>query len=1011
MKNNVFKLALTLCFLFLIIILQNKSTAQCFNGTLANTYSSGHPANGNCQTYGPTTTCGAFSILVGGAAQFNGLSTGSTYTVATNFVGCAGCPGSDYITVTYTTQFSGNVIAHGYSPLTVPNLPTANVRINISTSPSDCRTSVSCASGCSGNGRRRTITLGRNITSSCLCATISCESAGPQSVVPNVCINTPIPSITHSTTGATGIGSPSGLPAGVTAAWSANTITISGTPTQSGTFNYSIPLTGSCGGQTATGTITVNAIPVIISQPQNAALCYQINLSDNVTITSSISGGTVQWQYNNGGTWVNVVNGTPTGISYSNETTPNLTITGDGTHNTGIFEYRMIVTNGGNPACTVTSNTIQVTKISGFRIAPLGPQCSGATLNFEVFPSGGTSYSWEVTPNPGMSATPLTGNNNNFSTTLVNPTAASTVFPISAEVEFNGETCMFMFNPTILPIPEEPTITVNPPNCSSAGSASISNFDIGQIYTFNPNGPTVDGSGNIISLNPGTDYTVTASIGACNSIPSNSFTVGAQLPTPAVPSISTVAATCSAEGTATVTNYDGALTYTFTPSGPTVGAGGVISNATAGTSYTLTAGNGSCTSAESSAFTRQEQLPQPTEPSATNCWDDYQFNATSCSWVNNGTEPTEPSAINCWDDYQFNATSCSWVNNGTEPTEPSATNCWDDYQFNATSCSWVNNGTQPTEPSATNCWDDYQFNATSCSWVNNGTQPTEPSATNCWDDYQFNTTSCSWVNNGTEPTEPSATNCWDDYQFNATSCSWVNNGTQPTEPSATNCWDDYQFNTTSCSWVNNGTQPTAPSNLACYQTATFNSSICNWEITGDATNALSEVFVTPAYSEIIQGQSVQLTAETTLANATVTFVWTPATGLSCANCPNPIASPSVTTTYTVFVVDEIGCEAEAEAIVIISEDCPELFFPTIFSPNGDGNNDSFCIYGGCIASIEQIIFNRWGEEVFITNDPMDCWDGKHHGEELNSGVFVHKTTITFANGETKVFSGSITLVK
>ena len=77
---------------------------------------------------------------------------------------------------------------------------------------------------------------------------------------PTVCINTAIaPAITITTTGATGIGHSTGLPAGVTATWAANTITISGTPTASGTFNYSIPLTGGCGNINATGTITVNA--------------------------------------------------------------------------------------------------------------------------------------------------------------------------------------------------------------------------------------------------------------------------------------------------------------------------------------------------------------------------------------------------------------------------------------------------------------------------------------------------------------------------------------------------------------------------------------------------------------------------------------------------------------------------------------------------------------------------------------------------------------------------------
>jgi uncharacterized protein (TIGR02145 family) len=67
--------------------------------------------------------------------------------------------------------------------------------------------------------------------------------------------------ITIATTGATGIGTATGLPAGVTASWSADVITISGTPTTTGTFNYTIPLTGGCGSVNATGSLTVSACP------------------------------------------------------------------------------------------------------------------------------------------------------------------------------------------------------------------------------------------------------------------------------------------------------------------------------------------------------------------------------------------------------------------------------------------------------------------------------------------------------------------------------------------------------------------------------------------------------------------------------------------------------------------------------------------------------------------------------------------------------------------------------
>ena len=78
------------------------------------------------------------------------------------------------------------------------------------------------------------------------------------SINPTLSINTVLTAITHTTTGATGIGTAAGLPKGVTAAWKNNTITISGQPTEQGTFNYSIPLIGGCGTANASGTIIVN---------------------------------------------------------------------------------------------------------------------------------------------------------------------------------------------------------------------------------------------------------------------------------------------------------------------------------------------------------------------------------------------------------------------------------------------------------------------------------------------------------------------------------------------------------------------------------------------------------------------------------------------------------------------------------------------------------------------------------------------------------------------------------
>ncbi|MQP53836.1 hypothetical protein, partial [Flavobacterium sp. LMO9] len=73
---------------------------------------------------------------------------------------------------------------------------------------------------------------------------------------------------------------------------------------------------------------------------------------------------------------------------------------------------------------------------------------------------------------------------------------------------------------------------------------------------------------------------------------SASFSNAAQLAAQPIPTITSVAASCSAAGSSTISNYSATNTYTFTPVGPTVGVAGVISGMTVGTSYTVTATNG-----------------------------------------------------------------------------------------------------------------------------------------------------------------------------------------------------------------------------------------------------------------------------------------------------------------------------------------------------------------------------------------------------------------------------------
>ena len=138
----------------------------------------------------------------------------------------------------------------------------------------------------------------------CITNTITLSSA-VGSDVQTKCINTAISNITYITTGATGA-TISGLPTGVSGAWASNVYTISGTPTASGTFNYTITLTGGCSTTvTKTGTITVNALPTVVSG--TAITTCSTAGAVNITAGSSATNySSVTWTSSGTGIFANV---------------------------------------------------------------------------------------------------------------------------------------------------------------------------------------------------------------------------------------------------------------------------------------------------------------------------------------------------------------------------------------------------------------------------------------------------------------------------------------------------------------------------------------------------------------------------------------------------------------------------------------------------------------------------------------------------------------------------------
>jgi gliding motility-associated-like protein len=172
------------------------------------------------------------------------------------------------------------------------------------------------------------------------------------------------------------------------------------------------------------------------------------------------------------------------------------------------------------------------------------------------------------------------------------------------------------------------------------------------------------------------------------------------------------------------------------------------------------------------------------------------------------------------------------------------------------------------------------------------------------------------------------------------------------------------------------------------------------------------VDASPENSTINPGNSIQLNATGGIA-----YTWSPASGLSCSDCPDPIASPIVSTLYIVTGTDENGCTGTDTVYVTIFPvpvECAEIFVPTVFSPNGDNRNEKLVVCGlagGCVTEYKFEVFDRWGQSVFISEDITLHWDGQFKDKELNSAVFVYKLYAVKADSTVIETSGNVTLTR
>ena len=182
-----------------------------------------------------------------------------------------------------------------------------------------------------------------------------------------------------------------------------------------------------------------------------------------------------------------------------------------------------------------------------------------------------------------------------------------------------------------------------------------------------------------------------------------------------------------------------------------------------------------------------------------------------------------------------------------------------------------------------------------------------------------------------------------------------------------------------------------------------------------ANPALLSVDIIPDTLFLTLGDSVQLNS--VISNGSnETYFWSPTSGLNCTDCPNPMLSTYQSGIYQLVVYNHLfdqndtSCRATDIVYVFVSDHI-KAYIPNAFTPNGDGINDMFRIYGEQIKSVKLFIYDRYGEQIFESNAIQDGWNGYYKGKPLEGGVYVYYAEVQYLDNQIDRIKGSVTLLK
>ncbi len=616
-----------------------------------------------------------------------------------------------------------------------------------------------------------------------------------------------------------------------------------------------------------------------------------------------------------------------------------------------------------------------------------------------------------------------------------------------------------------------PAISATPPTCSADGASTISNYNASLSYIFTPAGPTAGAGGAITGMLTGTSYTVEASDGTCNSTPSASFSNAAQFPA-AVAVISGSLSYCT--GGNTTLTASGGNNYAWTDGGGNNIGNNATVTVTQGTYTVVVTDANGCTDSEAVTVTESTSLAVVIDGDLSYCPGENTTltanGGTTFVWTDGGGNNigNNASVTVTAGTYTVNATDasgCAGTANVTvtesaapvinisgalgycpgENTTITASGgisyTWNDTNNSTTESITVTQGTYTViGTDANGCTANANVTITEnalptvvisgslthCSGSTT-TLTASGGASYVWTDangdnigndasvsvtegiYTVEVTDADGCINSDDVTITELPNPVADFEVNSDCAGRAIFFTNNSSPEGLNySWNFGNGNTSVAaepsevfSQGGNYTITLIASNGSCTDTATQTLVVFAQPVAG---------FTAVPLRAVENEESVVFSNSTTGAD---TWQWDFGDGQTSNTFePTHIYTEAGFYTITLVASNQQGCtDTLVRSNYVEVYEKPVFYIPNAFSPNADGENDFFRVYGKGFKEFYLQIFNRWGQQVFETDNPDFSWDGTANGKAAEEGVYVYYVKTVFSDLQMRTFKGSLTLLR